>query len=134
MGSKEKGTRAERELLHLFWEQGWASSRMAGSGSIPLPSPDIIAGTKDRVLAIECKSIKKGGKYFYKEEIEQLKEFADRFGAEPWLGIRFDNIGWFFIQPEHLKQTEEGNFSVSLDLAKKKGLVFDVLVKKDLIR
>lgn len=130
MGTKRKGTRAERELAHMFWDTGWASIRVAGSGSMPVPSPDILAGNGKRALAIECKSIKKTSKYLHKDEIEQLKEFSSRFGAEAWLGVRFDNIGWFFLDLEKLGKTKKGNYNIPLDLAKKEGLKFDELIGK----
>jgi len=56
--SKRKGTLYERELFHMFWNSSWAAVRSAGSGSTPLPAPDILAGNKEKLLAIECKAIK----------------------------------------------------------------------------
>ncbi len=129
--SKKKGTRAERELLHMFWSQKFGVIRAAGSGSIPLPNPDILVGKNKRCLAIECKSLNKGSKFFPKEEISQLNEFSKRFGAEPWLAIRFDREGWYFIQPKHLNKSINGNFSVSLKGLKQspKSLMFEELCK-----
>jgi len=129
--SKTKGTRAERELLHLFWNtKEWAALRCPGSGSTPLPSPDILASNKKRILAIECKSIKNTTKYFQKEEIKQLKKFSDKFGAEPWIGIRFDKIGWFFINAEKIKNTNKKMIPISLKLCQKKALSFEKLIGK----
>ena len=71
--SKKKGSRTERELLKLFWESGWYCIRMAGSGSMPLPCPDLLSGKKGRSLAIECKSGKgKNRRYIPKEQIDDL--------------------------------------------------------------
>lgn len=127
--SKRKGTRAERELLRMFWNTNvWAALRLPGSGSTPLPSPDIIASNKTKILAIECKSIKKTTKYLEKEKIQQLKEFSDKFGAEPWFAIRFDNIGWFFIQAHNLDKSKNGNPLVSLKTAQTKGIQFKELI------
>ena len=125
--SKRKGTRAERELFHMFWDSKWGSVRSAGSGSTTLPSPDLIAGNGERVIAIECKSLKKERKYFDVEEVEQLRQFSDGFGAEPWVGVRFDNIGWFFFELDKIDKTKTG-FVVSLDLAKKKGMSFEEMI------
>ena len=55
---KSKGTRGERELFHLFWNNQWGCIRTAGSGSTPLPAPDLLASKKNRYLAIECKVLK----------------------------------------------------------------------------
>ena len=127
---KRKGTRAERELLHMFYNTNtWIASRMAGSGSIPLPSPDILAGYKNKTLAIECKSLKNHYYHFSKKEIDELNEFAKRFGATAWLGIRFDNLGWHFIKPEQLKESKKGH-SVNLKLAQEKGIKFEELTGK----
>lgn len=129
--SKSKGTRLERELIHMLHEAGWGIIRSAGSGSTPLPSADILAGNplQSRHLAIECKALKYEIKYFYPEEIEQLINFAKRIGAEPWIGIRFNNQPWYFIKPENLEFTKSNNFTLSLKIAKSKGLTFENLIK-----
>ena len=128
--SKKKGTRAERELLHMFYQAKWGVLRVAGSGSTTLPSPDLLAGNGTISLAIECKSIKSSSKYFPKEEIGQLKLFSKMFGAMALIAIRFDNEGWYFIEPHKLKKTKSEYFVLNHDLACKKGLKFDGLVDK----
>jgi holliday junction resolvase Hjr len=131
MASKHKGTRAERELFHKFWDHGWATLRSAGSGSTPKPNPDLIAGNADRIVAIECKSIKNDKKYFDNKEIQDLIEFSKMFGAEPWLGVRFDNHGWFFMTPEDLEKSRGGNLALSLKVAIQKGLKFEDLINSN---
>lgn len=125
---KRKGTRAERELFHMFWDNGWGCARSAGSGSTTRPSPDLLVGYKGRYFALECKSLKDTRKYFHKTEIEQLKEFADRFGAEPIIAVRFDGLGWFFFSIDNMEKTKGDYFVVSRDLAKEKGLSFDEFI------
>ena len=128
--SKSKGSRTERELIHLFYEAGWGSCRMAGSGSTTLPSPDIIAGKPGRFLAIECKSGKNTHiRYIKEEQIKELNEFSSRFGAESFLAVRFDREGWYFLKPEQLMRTKSGVYAVSLKLAQEKGLSFDSLIR-----
>ncbi len=127
-GFKKKGAKGERDLVHLFWEAGWAASRVAGSGSVRLPSPDIIAGNGARKIGIEAKVVGGLRKYFPKKEISELKEYCCRFGAEPWIAIKFDNLGWRFISLEDLEETKEG-FVVSIKLAKDKGLLFEEFVQ-----
>lgn len=129
MGSKKKGSRTERELFDMFWSADWSCVRIAGSGSTPKPSPDLIAGNGKKVLAIECKSTKKDYKYLNKEQVEELKLFSKKFGAEPWIGIRFNNLGWYFLQPKKLRKVKGGNLMVSKELAKKSGLSFKELIK-----
>ena len=129
MKAKAKGSAAERELIHRLHEAEWGIIRSAGSGSTPLPSTDIVAGNGKRVLAIECKSLRYTTKYFYPEEVEQLVTFSKRFGAEPWFGIRFDRIGWFFVKPENLDKSKNGNLNISLERAKELGSSFERLIK-----
>ena len=127
--SKAKGSRTERELLSMFFNKDFVGTRTAGSGSTPLLAPDIIVGGNGRVLAIECKS-GKDKRYITKDQIKELREFSKKFGAESWLGVRFDREGWYFLNLEDLNESSSGNnFVVDIDLAKKKGLSFDELIK-----
>ena len=51
---KHKGSNAERELVAMFWETGkWSALRIAGSGRMNFPSPDVLAGDGSRVFAID---------------------------------------------------------------------------------
>jgi Holliday junction resolvase len=125
---KKKGTRAERELFHMLWKSKFAVVRGAGSGSTPLPCPDLIAGNGKKVYAIECKSVKDSKKYFNVEEIKQLKEFSKKFGAIPLVGIRFDHKGWYFLEPKKLKKTSK-MLMITFEMAKKKGFSFKDLIK-----
>jgi Holliday junction resolvase len=128
MGAKTKGSNAERELVHLFWESGWACIRSAGSGSMNFWSPDLLAGNAIRRIAVECKATKSNIQYLTKDEVEELKRFADLFGAEAWIGVRFNNQKWFFLNTEDLKDSGK-NLAVSVEMAKSKGLLFDELIE-----
>lgn len=128
--SKRKGNKTERELIHMLHDAEWGIIRSAGSGSTPLPSTDVVAGDGSRVLAIECKALKYTTKYFYPDEIEQLEVFSRRFGAEPWIGLRFDREEWYFVQPKDLKSTKNGNFNMSLAQARIVGRTFSQLITK----
>ena len=127
MSLKSKGINAERELIHMFWHNNWAAVRIAGSGSSQYPSADIIASNAKRRLVIESKLTKDPKKYFSKEEIEQLKIFSEKFGAEPWIAIKFKRDSWYFLRLADLDQTGE-NFVISNQLAKDKGLSFNNLI------
>ncbi len=127
MSLKSKGINAERELIHLFWKEGWAACRTPGSGSIKYPCPDVIAGNNLRKLAIECKNIRADCYYFPKEEISQLQTFAKLFNAEPWVGVKFGRHGWFFSSVEDLESTSNSRV-FNLKLAKMKGLLFKELI------
>ena len=133
--SKVKGSRYERELLHMFWkEEGWSGLRCPGSGSTPLPSPDLLVTDKNNYLAIECKAIKGKNKYFSPEEINQLNEFAQAFGAQPIIAMRFNQKGWFFFTPEDLRKTKNNFYAATLALAEEKGLRFESLVGRETCR
>ncbi len=130
MSTKSKGSRGERELFHLLWKHGYGVVRSAGSGSTSQPSPDLLASNGKRTLAIECKSIRGEKKYFSAEELEQLHIFAEAFGAEAWLAIRFDNKGWFFLLAEKIPQSKGKNYLVSYSQLQKEGLLFEELIGK----
>ena len=128
MTSKGKGTRLERELFHMFWKTNkFQPLRVAGSGSTTILSVDLLIGGQGRYLAIECKALKQGRKYISPERIKELKDFSEKFGAEPWLAIRFNNQPWYFIRIEDLERTKT-NYVVYLELVKKKGLLFEDLI------
>ena len=121
MNLKKKGIDAERELIHLFWQHGWACIRSAGSGSTQFPSPDILAGNIIRKIAIESKVSSIPNKYFDKNEIKQLKNFCDYFGSEPWIAVKFKGKSWYFFNIEDLKETPKG-FSINEKMCELKGL------------
>ena len=129
LNKKAKGSNAERDLIHSFFENGWVAIRSAGSGSQQNPSPDILAGNNLRRLAIECKTVNDTKKYFTKKEIEELVYFANKFGAEPWVAVRFDRIDWFFLNIEDLELKDKSYF-IDVVIAKRKGLNFEQLIGK----
>ena len=121
MSRKKKGINAERELIHLFWANNWMPIRVAGSGSAPIPCPDIIASNTKRKIAVECKTSKNNNLYIKKEDIEQLVDFCTRFGAECWLGVRFDRTEWLFLSLDQLEE-KQTKFLINIENAKKCGL------------
>ena len=130
MSHKNKGINAERNLIHKFWAtNGWSAVRIAGSGSMRYPSADILATNKLRKLAIECKTCVKNSKYMPKADIEQLKDFADIFGAEPWIAIKFKGCEWYFISLEDIAKTSK-NFIINVDTAQNQGLLFEEIINK----
>ena len=128
MSSKSKGSQAERELLHMFWSRGVACLRSAGSGSMKYPGPDLIVSNKIRTLAVECKSTKKNKKYLDEEDIKQLREFCNIFGAEPWFAVKFARMNWLFLSLEDIEKTENG-YVIDAKVAERRGLLIDELLK-----
>lgn len=125
--SKRSGIAAERELLHMFWDKGFACIRVAGSGCMPEPSCDLLAGNGILKAAIECKTTKLKKKYLEKRQIEELKGFAGKFGLDTFVAVRFARNGWWFINPEKLDDTGKG-LAISLEDIQKKGISFDELI------
>ena len=125
---KAKGSKAERELLHMFWSKGWACIRSAGSGSMKYPGPDLIVSNKSRRLAIECKTTKRNKQYLDKHDVEQLREFCDIFGAEPWFAVRFARMNWLFLTLDDVEKTESG-YVIDAKVAERRGLLIDELLK-----
>jgi Holliday junction resolvase len=132
MSAKSKGSKTERELVHLFNDTGkWSAIRVAGSGLTADPNPDVLAGNGKRYLAIECKATKSNNKYVDQEQIDQITQFASKFGAECWLGIRFNNMEWRFLKPEDLEKTKSSNSIINKDIAQEKGLRFHELLNNE---
>lgn len=124
MSSYSKGARGEREVIDELEERGFACLRAPSSGSsTDRELPDVLAGNGDDFYAIE---VKRGGGervYLDEHEIEDLKYFADRFGAQPLIGVRFDYGEWFFLWIDDLHETPEGNYRVDRHLSEEmKGL------------
>ena len=129
MGAKQKGSNAERELIHLFWGTGvWTACRVAGSGSMKYPAPDIIANKEGMNLAIECKATRADQQYLEKREVIELIEYANRAGARPLIAIRFDRTEWKFLNPSDLKETAQSFVASKADV-EFKGLSFEELTK-----
>ncbi len=128
MGNKDKGANAERELLHMLSEKGYAVVRVAGSGMIEETAADLIIGNKERKFAIECKTCKDSKRYLEKQQMKDLKEFAAKFGFPAVVAVKFSRQGWWFIHPDKLEDTGKG-LAISLDDIQKIGQSFDDFVK-----
>jgi holliday junction resolvase Hjr len=130
MSNKSRGTNAERDLIHKFWAAGWAAIRVAGSGSSQFPSPDLLAGNNLRKLAIEAKLTTDTSKYFPEKEIDELSYFSKKFGAEPWLALKFFREDWRFLTLEDAEKTGK-NYCVTLEVAKRRELLFEELIEQE---
>jgi|TARA_B100000925_G_C21655744_1_gene323435 Holliday junction resolvase len=124
---KAKGSNAERQLVAKFWSKGFASIRVAGSGSSRFPCPDVLASNGKKVFAIEAKATKKEYQYFRQEQINDLIEFSRIFLAEPILAIKFSSK-WYFFRLDKLEFTPKGDFSIKKSEAENKGIEFDQLI------
>jgi len=121
MSQKKRGCDAERELLHLLSQEGFAVARVAGSGMIEETNCDLFAGNSKKKYAIEVKLSSKEKKYLSKEQIAGLVDFAEKFGLQPLVAIKFLRNGWHFLKPEHLEDSGK-SISISLERAKEIGM------------
>lgn len=126
---KAKGTAAENELIHQFWDNEWVCVRVAGSGSTRFPSPDILASRGDKRIVMEVKVVNDVKKYFTGQEIRDLGYFGQKFGAEAWVGVKFSENQWFFMPTIELEMTKSENYVVSLIDMKRKGFNFDEMIE-----
>lgn len=121
--NKAKGSKVERELFQMFIDNCFRAVRVAGSGMMENADCDIIAGKKGKKYCIEVKASKKPVKYITKDQISRFVGFADIFGLKPVLALRFNQVGWFFIEPKNLKDSGK-YWVVNLELCRKKGKRF----------
>ncbi len=126
---KAKGTNAENELIHKFWQtNNWVCVRVAGSGSSKYPSPDLLASRGDKKIVMEVKVVNDVKKYFTGQEIRDLNYFAQKFGAEGWVGIKFESNQWYFIPISELEETKSNNYTITLIEMKRKGFTFEEML------
>ena len=129
------GIKAERDLVHLFWEAGFAVLRSPASGVVTvLPRPDLIAGSKlrNKFFVLEIKTIRKDILYITNEQIMGLLEFANRLGFEAILGVKFKHRKkdiLFLNVPKDLEKVKESNnYKIAYAQAIQMGLSFGELI------
>lgn len=120
-----KGATAERKLVNLLTDEGFAVMRAPASGGATSRAlPDVLAGDGTSLYAIEAKRFTTKQTYVTADEIAALRSFAGNMGALPLVGGR-PNIapgdaaygddslsGWFFMHPDELRETDGGNRAV----------------------
>lgn len=122
----QKGAKAERELIHFLYSQGFAISRSAGSGTISLPAPDVIALKKDRKLAFECKFWSAQYLNITNTQMKELLFWRETAGIDLFIGWKIPRKGWRFLTPEQFKKNPKG-FLISQKKALRKGLLLNVV-------
>jgi len=131
--SELRGAESERRLADLLRSRGFAVMRAPASGSrTKHPMPDLVAGCArlGKRWAIEVKTSRRQRLYVPHESIEQLVKFAEIFGCEPYIAIKFKGFraGWLFMTPDSLAVTPRGNHSMSLKEALRNGSDLDMLL------
>ncbi|RLI35003.1 Holliday junction resolvase [Candidatus Bathyarchaeota archaeon] len=129
-----KGVKEERELVKILDRLGFAVLRAPASGSrTKLDRPDIVAGRRGLIIALEVKTTSRERLYLRKESIEQLIRFSDRFGAKPFLAVKFKRKrrGWLLVEVGSLEKTEKG-FKINFKEALENGFPPETLVTEKL--
>jgi Holliday junction resolvase len=123
MKSYAKGYRGERELLHELYRRGWAVMRAPRSGRIGIPCPDLIAIRKNRIIIIECKS-RASAFTVEEDQLDQLRDWQTRTGAEAWLGCKLSRRGWKFLT---FLDVSANNGNVGMRFLEARGITLDEL-------
>jgi len=127
--NKSKGSKVERELFQMFIKDGrYRVVRVAGSGTMENADCDLIAGKKGKKYCIEVKSTKKPVKYISKKQIQEFMVFSEIFKLNPVIALRFNRVGWLFVNPKKLRDTGK-NWVITLEEAQKKGKKFSQFFK-----
>lgn len=134
MSSNRKGDRNERIAVRFLDGEGWAVMRAPASGSATERElPDFLAGDGDRFIATEVKSSGGDPIYIGKDEIEALEFFAENFGAEAKVAVKFDletsdpahgdkdRPGFYFLDVEDLHDTGGKTYRVKKERAQTEG-------------
>jgi len=128
MSHKSKGIAAERELIHRFWKtESFAAVRVAGSGAIKYPVPDIFAASVTKRFAIECKAAKGDMQYIEKKAVEELVRFAQITQSQPIIAVRFDRTGWYFLHVDGLRDAGQ-HYVIRKDELQFRSQTFEELV------
>ncbi len=121
-----KGANAERELIKLLFERGFAVARVAGSGVSSLPSPDIIALKPGKQLAMECKAWSQAYLSIPLQQMDELSSWARVSGTEMFVAWKVPHKGWFFLQEKHFTKNPKF-YVVSRKKAEKQGLPIEIV-------
>lgn len=129
VSSNAKGDRLERDLVNVLDARGFAVMRAPASGSATdRELPDVLAGNGQGFYAFEAKSSAGQPIYLDGDEIADLRYFAEHFGAEPRLAVKFDvkngdpawgdddRSGIYVLEIEQAHQTDGGNYRVKKEL------------------
>jgi Holliday junction resolvase len=96
---KKRGYDAERELVHMFRDEGYDAIRIPVSAPSKEPLPDVFAVKEDSILSIEVKSQARYA-YYKAHQVQKLFEFLDIHKIYPRkyavLAAKFKYKGWWF--------------------------------------
>ena len=87
--------------------------------------------TSKLYLAIEVKTTTKDKIYIDFPQIDALCEFSEKFGAKPYIGVKFKYTKWLFLEPEKTPRTKSDNYKIEKDFALEKALEIDEITGID---
>lgn len=114
-----KGSRAERELIAFFSEEGYSVIRAAGSGVSSL-SPDLLLFKRGNQYAIEAKAHETENLGLDREQFLGLKRWEENTGITTLIGWRRNRQEWLFV-PLSLFTENEKTFTLGWEKAKMMG-------------
>ena len=126
MAHYNKGANAERELLKILWEKGYAVCRAAGSGKNALPMPDLIVMGKGRSIVLEAKAWRNNNLTILDCQMQELYKWEEIARAEVYVAWRYPNRGWLFIKPSLFHKNK--HYSISYSEARRTGITLEVLL------
>ncbi len=112
----EKGANAERKLIKELYSRGMSVVRVAGSGKNVLPAPDIVALSKSKKLAFECKAWDASYLNISIGQMEEQLGWAERAGAEFFVAWKVSRKGFLFLDPKEFVKAGK-NYVISLKKA-----------------
>ena len=121
-----KGSRAERELIHFFYEKGFSVIRAAGSGVSSL-SPDLLVFRKGKQYAFESKAWENNYLHIKKDQFECLKQWEENTGITSFIAWRRNREPWYFI-PLSVFAEQNKSYSINWEKAKLIGSKLEELV------
>lgn len=97
MSGPPSGDNYEREFERRLWNEGWASFRVAGSGTVDHASADLVAIKNNRTLILEVKSFN-SLPIDLSGDSKQLAEIIHRVGLDghvrnTWVGYALRKKG-----------------------------------------
>lgn len=108
-----KGALEERKVVSLFEEKGYKAVRVPCSGGRTNRTlPDVVAGNGKQYYAVEVKSSKLTHIYIRHEQILELLQFSNGFGAEPFVCAKFTYKPYKVVKIVDLKQTGKGTYVI----------------------
>jgi Holliday junction resolvase len=107
-----RGYRYELELQAKLYALGYSTLRAPASGKGG--KPDVVAVRRGRVLAFEVKVRSRPCDiYINKIEVERLRTWAERAGAEAYIAVRLLNPPeWRLVPLDRLQETQ-GYYRIS---------------------